>query len=214
MLSVGNVLYGNIGNGTAYKDLTGVTTLGKNTWYHVAMTVNNTDMTLYLNGVSDKTTNKTVVPYNTVNQLVIGGLYKTGVQHFFNGTIDDVAIFNRSLSADEILQLYKNTNKQTTLFINNSYLSSGNLTNVDDNFKIRTYLKGNGTSTPVINDITGYFDTGDSTEPYITIQEPVNSTYYTSWLWCNVTLNEEGSWCGVSLNNSANYTMTNSSGHW
>ena len=99
-LSAGNMLYGTIGSGTAYKDLTGVTALSTNTWYHVAMTVNNTDMTIYLNGVSDKTSTKTVVPMNSANQLVIGGLYKTGTSYFWNGTIDDVAIFNRSLSAD------------------------------------------------------------------------------------------------------------------
>lgn len=111
MLSSGNLLYGTIGNTISYKDLTGVTALTTNTWYHVAMTVNNTDMTLYLNGVSDKTTTKTVVPFNSANQLVIGGIFKTGVLYFWNGTIDEVKIYNRSLSTTEISALYNQGDK-------------------------------------------------------------------------------------------------------
>lgn len=54
----------------------------------------------------------------------------------------------------------------------------------------------------------------DEIAPIITIQSPVNNTYALKSFWANITLNEPGSWCGFSLNNSANVTMTNSSGNW
>lgn len=50
--------------------------------------------------------------------------------------------------------------------------------------------------------------------PLISIQSPLNTTYETSSIWANVTLNKEGSWCGRSLDNDVNITMTNSSGKW
>jgi hypothetical protein len=190
-----------------------------NVWYHLAMVYNGTNHMSYVNGVLTNTsatytaanidcTDATGV--TNIGAIADGGYYWTGV-------VDDAAIFKRVLTTDEILQLYKNTNKQTTLFINNSYLSSGNLTNVDDNFKIRTYLKGNGTSTPVINDITGYYET-PAIPLVITIQLPTNTTYCSggNFAW-NITTDSPGvagEWCGVSLNGGANSTMTNATGNW
>jgi len=66
-----------------------------------------------------------------------------------------------------------------------------------------------------------YTDTGgvwngicDTTPPIVKISSPTNSTYQTTSVWANVTLDEAGSWCGVSLNGTANVTMTNSTGNY
>ncbi|MHA1279329.1 MAG: DUF2341 domain-containing protein [Candidatus Helarchaeota archaeon] len=53
----------------------------------------------------------------------------------------------------------------------------------------------------------------DSTPPAITIQSPTNTTYPTSNIWFNVSLNEAGDTCLVDYGNG-NVSMTNSTGNW
>jgi len=57
-----------------------------------------------------------------------------------------------------------------------------------------------------------------SEPPIISIQQPFNTTYVNdnnNTVWANLTLNEVGSWCGVvNDTNTANLTMTNSSGNY
>jgi PGF-pre-PGF domain-containing protein len=50
--------------------------------------------------------------------------------------------------------------------------------------------------------------TPDTTPPVITIISPQNTTYNTTSIWFNASLNEAGSWCGYSLDSAANKTMT------
>ncbi|MBU3896763.1 MAG: LamG domain-containing protein, partial [Nanoarchaeota archaeon] len=152
------------------------TNLAVGQWYHVVFVYNGAGATnadklkIYVNGVLKTITFTGTIPTtltSSTSDMMIGRFTGT-LTRYWNGAIDDVAIFNRSLSADEVLQIYKNTNKQTTLSINNSYISGGDLTNVIGDFKIKTYLKGNGTSTAVINDIIGYYETAsvsDTTVP-------------------------------------------------
>jgi len=62
------------------------------------------------------------------------------------------------------------------------------------------------------NSITFTIDTTatDTTPPTITVFSPINGTSYTSsTLAANITLNEECSWAGYSLNGNANQTMDN-----
>jgi hypothetical protein len=51
----------------------------------------------------------------------------------------------------------------------------------------------------------------DTTPPVVTIQSPLNTSYPTTPVWFNVSLNENGSWCGRSLDGAANVTMSNDS---
>lgn len=56
--------------------------------------------------------------------------------------------------------------------------------------------------------------TEDTTAPSITIESPLNQTYNESWVWMNVTLNENGDWAGYSLDGNANQTMSGSGTSW
>ncbi|MCD6275101.1 MAG: LamG domain-containing protein, partial [Candidatus Aenigmarchaeota archaeon] len=56
------------------------------------------EMKLYVNGVKKATADYSVTISTNSNNLLIGNL--------FNGTIDEVVIYNRALSAEEILDLY------------------------------------------------------------------------------------------------------------
>jgi len=60
-------------------------------------------MRLFVNGVEVGSTSITDIPSNTENVLI--GYYPS---HLFNGTIDEVRIYNRALSEEEISDLYNN----------------------------------------------------------------------------------------------------------
>ena len=74
-------------------------------WYHIMCVFNGTDIFLYVNGTL---VNNGTDPLdsNSTNSILVGGRDTSG---FFNGTIDEVAIWNRSLSASEIQQIYQGT---------------------------------------------------------------------------------------------------------
>ena len=84
-------LYGQI----AYSDNTGegfagITTLSPNTWYHVALVRNGTDIRLYLNGVSENyVTSSKTIPNSSYN-LTIGS--DNAPTQYFYGYIDELRI--------------------------------------------------------------------------------------------------------------------------
>lgn len=74
-----------------------------NTWYHVAVTRNGEAYNLYINGSSPgPITNSTAVP-NASASLTLG-MAEGG--YFLNGRLDEMEIFNRALSTEEIQALY------------------------------------------------------------------------------------------------------------
>jgi alpha-tubulin suppressor-like RCC1 family protein len=77
-----------------------------NRWTHVAMTLDNQGMSLYVNGAPDATTETTpafaLISLTNGEPLSIGG----GPGPSFNGLIDEVAFYGIPLSADEIQQTY------------------------------------------------------------------------------------------------------------
>jgi hypothetical protein len=77
-----------------------------NKWYHIAGTYQaNNNIKIYGNGVLEKTTSIGVSRGTNPNNFSIGpSLIFPG--RFFNGTIDEVKIFNRALSAEEIVAEY------------------------------------------------------------------------------------------------------------
>jgi hypothetical protein len=89
---------------------TWVPTVG--TWYHLSHTYDGTIQRLYINGVQVQTKNTSgLISYNVNNtKLVIGGDYNSGydggLTARMNGKISIVRIYNRALSASEILQNY------------------------------------------------------------------------------------------------------------
>gem|GEM_PF-5855916 len=106
-----------LGNGSARdtNDIT-VSALQTNTWYHIVAVGNLTEKRIYLDGV--------FVGNDTVS---LGGTFNNSNPFYsrigewagstgFNGSIDEVIIFNRSLSQNEINALY---NASAPRFVNN-----------------------------------------------------------------------------------------------
>ena len=99
-------IVGSLGNNAIASHPDAITT---NTWYHVAGVREENTVNVYVNGVSgipDSETFGAISPDN----FKIGAIHccDQGIQRFFDGTIDDVMIFDIALSAQEIQQLYTN----------------------------------------------------------------------------------------------------------
>jgi hypothetical protein len=93
-----------MGSGTAQIQVADVHTDLINTWYHISATISGTSIKLYKNGILVNTGTFTGTRQVVLNKLTIGAASTTS--RFFNGTIDEVRIYNRALSSDEISRLY------------------------------------------------------------------------------------------------------------
>jgi len=94
------------GHNGAWNTVVGATPLSLYTWYFAAVTYNNsTGWKLYLNGVEDGTSANTTT--FTGNQEIVIGAYSSG--NNFTGRITNVLVYNRALSATEIMQNYNAT---------------------------------------------------------------------------------------------------------
>lgn len=153
-----------IANSTTSQTIASNQYLTPNTWYHVLLNVDNTNASIYINGQLDKSSAITVLADTYPNSTVmfIGNARTTAssLTEFFNGTIDELMIFNRSLSADEVKELYV----------------KGRYSNVGVNWQ--------QTETQEVNSINS-FDTQDTVitnlYPEYTFTSGTNS-FYTSYL--------------------------------
>ncbi len=94
--------YNTLRGGIWGSDAVGDTVLELGRWYHVAMTYDGAEVQLWLDGKKDgdpvsRTAN---IPHST-SDVHIGSTTDTG-NVFFHGLIDNVAIYNRAKSAEEI----------------------------------------------------------------------------------------------------------------
>ena len=76
------------------------------TWYHIALTYDETTMRLYLDGVEVGSTSLSgAVDTDPSIPVAVGAQPPGGGQRFFDGLIDDVRILQRALSPNEIATL-------------------------------------------------------------------------------------------------------------
>jgi len=98
-------------SGGTQRTATGKTNLAINTWYHVAGTWGAGGLCVYLNGVENEASHSSTVraSYNTTSPLHIGTLRTNATGTRFFGTIDEVYLHARQLTASEILAYYNAT---------------------------------------------------------------------------------------------------------
>jgi hypothetical protein len=86
----------------------GSTTLKPNKWYQIVMTADGTTQKLYVNGTLDYSANNSALA--SVNSNVLSfATYHFGASNFMNCQISQTQVYNRALSATEILQNYNAT---------------------------------------------------------------------------------------------------------
>ena len=143
--------------GSTYPSVSSSSVCNDGRFHNVLTTFNGTTVKIYVDGNLEGSSDSQV-------QLIYSGLY-TGVEFnngnkLFNGTIDDVIFFNRSLDPSEVLALYNGT----------SYNYSINLS--DSNHSLRAYVQDIAANVNVsqINFTT------DTTAPYSNLTYPLNKS--------------------------------------
>lgn len=81
-----------------------------NTWYNLTATWNGIALTLFVNGIQILVTNGILIDCGSAltngPQPLLFGMDNTNTYPFFEGKIDDIGIWNRALSQEEISALY------------------------------------------------------------------------------------------------------------
>lgn len=91
-----------------YAAATGVTSINDGKWHYVVGTWDGSALRVYVDGNLETSTSWANAPvYDTTSQQRIGNGNQSGTEtNFFNGAIDEVAVFNRALTDQEIRRWY------------------------------------------------------------------------------------------------------------
>ena len=94
--------------GSSYNNTMSNFSIQTNTWLHVVVVYNGTHKLIYINGVLDKTQLYSNLILSTTQPFIFGdrGIMPSGPGNYFNGTLDDIGIWNRALTQQEITSLY------------------------------------------------------------------------------------------------------------
>lgn len=79
--------------------------LTTNQWHHLVGRYNGTDLSLFLNGIENKTSSY-IGDIRSLNLTVIVGAESSSGSRFFTGGIDEVRIYNTSLTDAQISQIF------------------------------------------------------------------------------------------------------------
>jgi len=176
---------------------------------HIAAVYSPTQLKIYINGILNSTKTVSTTPIPNTLPLTIGAF--AGTSAFFNGTIDELASYNRSLSAEQIAAIFNNqsvlvaneTEKHEVWFAevtahdgfeNGAPVRSNNIT-------IREAIKPNVTSiTPTPNSII-------PAGKFIAIGATVIDNDVLLDVQANVTYSN-GSYFNYTLNNGSGYAST------
>ena len=104
-----------------YQELLSSSLTQNNIWYNLICTYSNNVVKFYINGILKDQFTAYVLPNNIGNYYF--GASMTGADQFFNGDLDDIGIWNRALTQDEITSLYYADNTCQSLVINTGVLS-------------------------------------------------------------------------------------------
>ncbi len=80
-----------------------------NNWINVVYTYDGTNSKTYINGKLSNTTASNYTIFSNTYDLKFGRRHTTGLPYFFNGKLDDIGIWSRALSQQEITSLYTET---------------------------------------------------------------------------------------------------------
>jgi hypothetical protein len=128
-----------LGNGVTAQYLTASQVLTENEWHYLAFVWDGTIKKIYIDDKSDPSTQTFTGPISYWHQNAMIGRRSSVSMAYFNGTIDEVRIYNRALSAEEIQALYYAglTNKFNVTFL----LLNKGLANLGFNFSAALFLQ-------------------------------------------------------------------------
>lgn len=100
----GRIHYSISGAGTIFT-VDSKTALQRESWTHVAATFNKNVMSIFINGKLDNSLTVGNLTLDKTGEPLLIGHTNENAATFFNGLIDEIGIFNRALSADELLAI-------------------------------------------------------------------------------------------------------------
>ena len=133
----GNGYFGATGNNVCFHDSNGSSfvnclateiNLSPQTWFHLVVTDSLGVINIYINGtLMHACSNGLGIPTNIDSSICIGKTTEGG-GFFFNGTIDEVRIYNRAFTDAEVQELYNHDNPKCSTWADviskyNSYVS-------------------------------------------------------------------------------------------
>ncbi|AKM77785.1 MAG: hypothetical protein UX70_C0001G0047 [Candidatus Wolfebacteria bacterium GW2011_GWB1_47_1] len=102
----GNRAFHSASVGGTQKSINGATSLAMGNWYHIVGVYDNTGVKVYINGVLDGTL--AITGADTVSANLCMGAHGCG-SYWTTGKVDDVRVYNRPLSGNEIEVMYNAT---------------------------------------------------------------------------------------------------------
>jgi len=187
-------------------------------WYHVAVTSNGSKLKYYVNGALDSEHDWAVIlgGEDNTQPLYVGACTQNGVTSSFNGTLDEVRVWNRVLNADEVYQQYVSNLKKIDsdsweLYVN----QSKNATDALDygTYTYQTFAKNSSGDWNSTN-LTTIFVKQDIINPLISFinSTPTNNSYTTNAsIELNVSITEANLDKLIYSWNGTNYTYYNDS---
>jgi hypothetical protein len=159
-------------------------------WHHIVFRIGSENLTIYLDGVYNSSTPFTGVISSSSGNLNFAKQPVPGYEYFLNGFLDDIGIWDRALTDQEILNLYNATsnNECLTMIINTGLLSTNPVT-----YNNTITIYPNPTNDHITIDcgnlanVVGYHIEISNALGQIIFNQPMNSPQY------NVALN---SWTG------------------
>ncbi len=154
LLSSGVMEYSISLDGSAEQFFSGSTNLSAGTWYHIALTYDGSTMRAFVNGTADGTNSIAGTVYSGASELYIGARSEGSISRYFDGSIDEVRIWNVARSQSE-LQNHMNSElsgNETGLV---SYYRFNQGTAAGNNAGVNSVSNAVGQSSSSSNKITG-----------------------------------------------------------
>ena len=150
-----------------------------NQWHHAVVNYNGTNRTIYFDGALLKTDTPGATLNSTTSNFAIGRTAPMYVE-FFNGTLDDLSIWNRALTLDEITYLYNSGIPNTPAAPTSLVATAG------DGQATISFTAGSSGASAITNyeyslDGTTYSSIGATTSP-VTVTGLTNGTTYSIYL--------------------------------
>ncbi len=173
------------------------TTVSSGQWYYFVNTWDATNgLRIFVNGILENTTSQATYSASGASNFIWLGFTPNGCagdKGWFNGTIDEVRIWNRSLTAEEVTQQYfSNLRKYDTdkwnLYVNQSKNSTDGLD--DGTYTYFSTAKDTVGNENLTDTRTVIVDTTNPLIDYTTGTEANNTNFSRSWIYVNVSVTE------------------------
>ena len=129
----GNLQFDLLFGGTT-KSVTGATVIPTDTWTHVAARYDGSALRIFINGTQETGSTEATESLAATGEALWVGLYGA---HHLHGYLDDLSLYNRALSDDEITKLANNQAKRYEYHHKNALGSNIVVTDDDQNVVVR-----------------------------------------------------------------------------